>query len=66
MTVPFVVKSESAGLVHARSTTVLPGVAVDDVTLAGDALSTVIVAESVSVPAIEFVAVIDVTVAVVA
>ena len=40
-TVPPVVKSESAGLVQARSTMVLPGVAVEEVTPAGDVLSIV-------------------------
>ena len=54
------------GLVQARSTKAFPGVAVAEVTSPGERLSTVIVAESVSVPAVVFVAVIAVTVAVVA
>ena len=65
-TVPLVVKSESAGLVHARATCALPAVAVDEVTAAGEVLSMVMVALPVSEPAVELVPVIAVTVAVVA
>ena len=56
------VKSESAGLVQARSTMVLPGVAEEKVTAEGEALSTVMVALPESVPAVVLVAVIAVTV----
>jgi hypothetical protein len=64
--VPPVVKSESAGLVQEMVTCVSPADAVTLVAAAGDALSIVTIALSVSVPAVELVAVMEVTVAVTA